>query len=187
VLRLLPAARTPGDGDGRVVAAGLIAGKSPDALPAPMSELEAPFRFGRGPIGTALPSGTVAPAGVPGDDAAREAGAAMTATVSCAAGGVHFSVVTTLAVAVSVTELTFVALAATGIWACRVTALVSDTEPTVQFAVLSPLVQPLVNTGFWLVGADFRATDTPAAEPFLVETVTTNVASCPRCTLDCAR
>jgi hypothetical protein len=44
-----------------------------------------------------------------------------------------------------------------------------------------------VNTGFWLAGAEFRATDTLAAEPFLVETVTTNVASCPRCTLDCAR
>jgi len=171
-----------------VVAAGLMAGKRPDALPAPMSELETPFRFGRGPSGTVLPIGTVVLTGVlEDDDAAGEAWAAMTATVSCAAGGVHFSGVTTLAVAVSVTEPTFVAPAATGIWACRVTALVSGTEPTVQFAVLSPLVQPLVNAGFWLAGAEFRATDTPAAEPFLVETVTTKVASCPRCTLDCAR
>ena len=105
MFRLLPAARTPGDGDGRVVAAGLMAGKRPDALPAPMSELETPFRLGRGPSGTVLPIGAAAPTGVlEDDDAAREAWAAMTATVSCAAGGVHLAWVTTLAVAVSVTR-----------------------------------------------------------------------------------
>ena len=157
-----------------MVAAGLIAGNRPDALPAPMSELETPFRSG------SEPSGTVVPAGVLPEDLAGEAGAAVTATASCAAGGVHFAVVTMLAVAVSVTELTEVAPAATGIWACRLTALAAGTEPTVHVAVLSPLAQPLVNAGFWLDGAEFRATDTSAAEPFLAETVTTNAASCPR-------
>jgi len=39
----------------------------------------------------------------------------VTATVSVAAGGVHFTVVTMLAVAVSFSELTEVAVAATGI------------------------------------------------------------------------
>jgi len=163
-----------------VVAAGLIAGNSPDALPAPISELETPFRSGSEPSGTVVPLGTVVPAGVLPGDSAGEAGAAVTATASCAAGGVHFAVVTMLAVAVSVTELTEVAPAATGIWACRLTALASGTEPTVHVAVLSPLAQPLVNAGFWLDGAEFRATDTSAAEPFLAETVTTNAASCPR-------
>jgi hypothetical protein len=162
-----------------VVAAGLIAGNRPDALPAPMSELETPFRSGSGPSGTVVPAGVV-PAGVLPGDLAGEAGAAVTATASCAAGGVHFAVVTMLAVAVSATELTEVAPAATGIWACRLTALASGTEPAVHVAVLSPLAQPLVNAGCWLDGAEFRATDTSAAEPFLAETVTTNAASCPR-------
>jgi hypothetical protein len=65
--------------------------------------------------------------------------------------------------------------------------LTSGTEPTVQAAVLFPLAQPLVNAGFWLDGAELRATDTPAAEPFLAETSTTNAALWPRWTLDCAR
>ncbi len=53
----------------------------------------------------------------PADDLAGEAGAEVTVTVSAAEGGVHFAVVTMLAVAVSVTEVTEVALAATGICA----------------------------------------------------------------------
>ncbi len=90
------------------MAEGTIAGNRLDALPAPMSELETPLRTGTGPSGRTGSAGTLA-AGV-----AAEADAEMTATVSSAAGGVHFAEVTMLAVAVSVTELTEVASAATG-------------------------------------------------------------------------
>ncbi len=140
-----------------------------------MSELETPFRFGMTPR-----SGIVVP-GPPG--LAGEVDAAVTETVSWAVGGVPGTVLTMLAVAVRVTELTEVALAATGIWASRVTGLVSDTELTVHVAVLAVatiLAQPLVNAGCWLDGAEVRATDTSAAEPFWVESVTTNAALCPR-------
>ena len=151
---------------------GLIAGNRPEASPAPMSWLEMPFRSGIGP------SGSVVPGETPGDDAgadelAADAGAAVTATVSVAAGGVHFAVVTTLAVAVSFTEVTELALAATGICARRDTGCLAWTEPIAQLAVPSPLRQPLVYTGFWLAGSEVRATVTPEAEPFAVETCTT--------------
>ena len=163
-----PGAGVPGEGLG--VADGLIAGNSPEASPAPMSRPETPFRFGIGP------SGSVVSGKTPGDDAtagelAGDADAAVTATVSAADGGVHFSVVTTLAVAVSVTEVSELAPAATGICALRETGCLSDTELTAQLAVPSPLRQPLVNTGFWLVGRAARATVTPDAEPlFPIET-----------------
>jgi hypothetical protein len=125
-------AAVPGAGFGEP--AGVIAGKSPAALPAPMSELAAPLRFGTGPSGSAgsraEPASTAATdtddadfddadfdvAGFD-DEADDAAGAAVTAVVSDAAGGVHFAVVVTLAVAVSVTELTEVAFEATGICA----------------------------------------------------------------------
>jgi hypothetical protein len=108
----------------------------------------------------------------PGEDGAD--GAAVTVTVSAAAGGVHFSVVATLAVAVSVTEVTEVASAAIGICTCKVAGLLSDTALTVQDAVPAPLAQSLVNAGFWLDGLAVRATVTPDAEPlFRVETCTT--------------
>lgn len=90
------------------MAAGLMAGKRLDALPAPMSELETPLRDGMGPSGRTVAAGALA-GGV-----AAEADAEMTATVSPAAGGVHFAEVIILAVAVSVTELTEVAPGATG-------------------------------------------------------------------------
>jgi hypothetical protein len=162
-----------------------MAGNRPAALPAPMSELDTLLRAGMGPSGSglwgdALADGlalALAAAGV----------AALTATASSAAGGVHVAEVTTLAVAVSVTELTELAPDATGIWASRLTVCLSDTEPTVQLAVLSPLAQPLVNVGFWLVGLAASVTDTSEAGPFLVETCTTNAASCPRLMLDCPR
>lgn len=172
-----------------MVAAGLIAGNRPDALPAPMSELdpmselEAPFRLGSGPSGTVVAPTVV----VPEDLEAGAVEAAVTATVSSAAGAVHFAVVVMPAVAVSVTELTEVAPAATGIWASRLTVLVSDTVPIAHAAGLPPWAQPLVNAGCWLDGAELSVTETPAAEPFLADTVTTNAASCPRCTLACAR
>lgn len=158
---------------------GLIAGNRPDALPAPMSELETPFRFGRAPSGTVVPSDAGA------DDLAGEAGAAVTVTVSWAAAGVPFTVLTMLAVAVRVTELTEVAPAATGISASRLTGLAS--ELTVHAAALAVLAQPLVKAGCWLDGAEVRATDTSAAGPFWVETVTTKAALCPRGMLACAR
>jgi hypothetical protein len=130
------------------------------------------LRFGIGPSGSVVPGET--PADVPVGELDGEADAAVTATVSTADGGVHFSVVATLAVAVSFTEVTELALAATGICALRVTSCLSDTELTAQLAVPSPLRQPLVNTGFWLVGLAVRATVTPEAEPpFPVETCTT--------------
>jgi hypothetical protein len=137
-----------------------------------MIRLATPLRFGIGPSGR-LVSGEIPGGDVPADELAGEADAAVTATVSVADGGVHFPVVTTLAVAVSFTEVTELALAATGIWALRDTGCLSDTEPTAQLAVPSPLTQPLVNTGFWLAGSDVRATVTPDAEPFDVETCTT--------------
>ena len=96
----------------------------------------------------------------------------MTAVVPAAAGGVHLAVLTMLAVAVSFTDVTDVALDATAICECRVTGLAVVTEATVHEAVPSPLVQPLVNSGFWLDGWEVSATDTSEAEPFLVETCT---------------
>ncbi len=110
--RLAPCGRIPGDELG--VADGLIAGNRLDALPAPMSELETPLRFGTGPSGSVV-SGDELPA----DDLAGEAdaAAAVTATVSAADGGFHFTEVTMLAVAVSFTEVTEVAPDATGICA----------------------------------------------------------------------
>ncbi len=173
---LCPCGWIPGDELG--VADGLIAGNRLDALPAAMSELETPLpmslfetplRFGIGPSGRGV-CGAAA-----GDDVAREAdaAAAVTATVSAADGGSHLTQVTMLAVAVSFTEVTEVASAATGICALRFAGCLSDTELTVQLAVPSPSAQPLVNVGFRLAGWAARATDTFAADPlFSVETRT---------------
>ena len=152
---------------------GLIAGNRPEALPAPMSWLETPLRFGIGPSGSVL-SGRTPADEVPDLAGEAEAEAAVTATVSAADGGVHFWLVAMLAVAVSFTEVTEVALAATGICALSETGCLSDTELTLQLAVPWPLAQPLVNVGFWLDGWAVRATVTPEAEPlFSVETRTT--------------
>ena len=162
----------PLPGEGLGVAPGLIAGNSPEALPAPMSELETLFRFGTGPSGSVVPGAEGTP---PGDEPPGEPPdvAAVTATVSAADGGVHLAVVVTLAVAVSLTEVTELASAATGICACKVTGFLSDTAPTGQLVVPLPLAQPPVNTGFWLDGWEARATVTAAADPsFLVETCT---------------
>jgi len=158
----------------------MIAGKRPAALPAPMSELDSPLSAGTEPSGSGI-SGDA-----PVDGLAADA-AAVTATVSSAAGGVHFAEVTMLAAAVSVTEPTVLAPDATGIWACRLTGCLSDTKLTVQSAVLSPLAQPLVNVGFWLVGLAESVTDTSEADASSVETSTTNAAVPPRLMLDCPR
>src|SRR5215475_7511543 len=107
------AAWLPGAGLG-VSDDGLIAGNRPEALPAPMIRLATPLRSGIGPSGRLAP-GEIPSGDVPAGELDGEADAAVTETVSVAAGGVHFSVVTTLAVAVSFTEVTELALAATGI------------------------------------------------------------------------
>ena len=46
------------------------------------------------------------------------------------------------------------------------------------------MAQPLVNVGFWLDGCAVSVTVTPVADPFSVETATTNAAFWPRSTLD---
>jgi hypothetical protein len=178
--------RGAGVADGLGVAeaagAGEIAGNRPAALPAPISELETPLSSGRGPSGMMLSGSAFA------DDALAGAlaDAEVTVTVASASGGVHFAVVTMLAVAVSFTELTEVALDATGTCASRSTALSPETEVTVQVAVLSPVVQPLVKVGFWLDGWAVSVTETSAAEPFSVETATVYAAVWPRSMLDFA-
>jgi hypothetical protein len=139
------------------------------ALPAPMSRLASAFRFGISPGGSGKVD-TLGEAVADEDDLA--AAAEVTAVVPAAAGGVHLAVLVTLAVAVSFTDVTDVALDATAICALRFTGLVVVTEATVHEAVLSPLVQPLVNSGFWLDGWEVSVTDTFEAEPFLVETCT---------------
>jgi hypothetical protein len=152
---------------------GLIVGNRPAALPAPISWLASPFRSGTGP------SGTTPRFVAPGEALALAepfplvAEAAVTAVVSAAAGGVHFAVVATLAVAVSFTELTAVAFDATAIWASRLTVFLAVTEPMLQEAVPSPFEQPLLKAGFWLDGWAVSATDTSEAGPFWVETCTT--------------
>ena len=170
---LAPCGWRPGGELGMAV--GLIAGNKPDALPAliselePISELEMPLRFGM------VPSGSVVADAEPlaGDLAGEAEAAAVTATLTAAEGGVHFTEVAMLAVAVSFTAVTEVAPDATGICASRSAGCLPDTELTVQLAIPPPLAQPLVNVGFWLEGWATRATDTFAAEPlFSVETRT---------------
>ncbi len=109
----------------------------------------------------------------------------MTAVVSAAAGGVHFEVVATAAVAVSFTEATEVAFDATATLAPRVTACLSVTEAILHEAVPSPLAvpsflavpsslaQPLLNLGRTLDGCAASPTVMPDADPFFVETCTT--------------
>jgi hypothetical protein len=136
-----------------------------------MSELETLLRFGTGPSGSVVPGAAGGALGL--DDGEPPPEAAVTATVSAAAGGAHLAEVVMLAVAVSFTEETEVASDATGICACRLTACLSDTALTGQLAdpLLSP--QPPVNRGFWLDGWEVRATVTWDADPpSLVETCT---------------
>ena len=149
---------------GLVMGDGVMSGNSPAALPAPMSRLASAFRFGMGP------SGSVVRFVAPGEALADEA--PVTDVVPVAEGGVHLAVVATLAVAVSFSELTEVAFDATAICAFRVAGAVAVTELTVQEAVPSPLVQPLVKSGFWVDGDAASPTDTFEAEPPLVETCT---------------
>ena len=159
----------------------VMAGKSWAALPAPMSTLAAPFRLGMGPSGSAprlvIPAGSAAGESAAEADAdaeaEAEAEAEVTAVVSAAAGGVHFEVVATVAVAVSFTEATEVAFDATATLAPRVTACLSVTEAMLHEAVPSSLAQPLLNSGRTLDGCAASATVTPDADPFFAETCTT--------------
>jgi hypothetical protein len=156
---------------------GLIVGNRPAALPAPMSKLASPLRAGMGP------SGSTARFGVAGEAFAFTfalalaladfaGAAAVTAVVMAAAGGVHVAVVTTLAVAVSFTEVTEVAVDATAIWAFRLVGWAVVTDLTPHTAVPLPEPQPLLNVGFWLDGCAVSATDTSEADPFWVEICT---------------
>ena len=165
---------------------GLIAGNRPAALPAPMSMLASPLRAGM------CPSGSTARFGAAGEALTDFAGAAavtaaVTAVVMAAAGGVHIVVVTTLAVAVSFTEVTEVAFDATVIRAFRLAGCFVVTELRLHDAVPSPLAHPLLNVGFWLDGCAVSATDTSEADPFWVVTCTTKVAVWPRLMLDWER
>ena len=162
-------------GPGLASGDGLIAGNRLAALPAPMSKLAWPLRAGMGP------SGRTARFGVAGEAFAFAVAfaladlagvAAVTAVVVAAAGGVHVAVVTTLAVTVSFTEVTEVAVDATAIWAFRLVGWVV-TELTPHTAVPLPEAQPLLNVGFWLDGCAVSATDTSEADPFWVEIWTT--------------
>ena len=122
---------------------GVMIGKSCVALPASISVLPTPFRSGIGPSGSAG-SGK----GLSGGGLRECAEVAVTVVVSATVGAFQFCVVAMLAVAVSLTNLTEVALDATAIWACRTTGRLTETELTVHAAVPSPLVQPLVNVAF---------------------------------------
>lgn len=82
------------------------------ALPAPMSRLPSAFRFGISPGGSGNED-TLGEAVADGSVVAAE----VTEVVPAAAGGVHLTVVTMLAVAVSFTEATDVAFEATAICA----------------------------------------------------------------------
>ncbi len=132
---------------------------------------------GTAPIGRAFSAGVI-PVDVRGvAEAGGEVVAAVTLTATAAAGGVQTALVVALAVAVSLTDVTEEAPDATGTCASAETAFVSVTEPTAHFAVPSPVPQPLVNVGVRLDGCVPSATDTPAADPFLVETWTVKEAS----------
>jgi hypothetical protein len=178
----VPVAVAVAVGPGLARGDGLIVGNRPAALPAPMSKLAWPLRAGMGP------SGSTARFGVAGEAFAFAfafafalalaladfaGAAAVTAVVMAAAGGVHAAVVTTLAVTVSLTEVTEVAVDATAIWALRLVGWAVVTELTPHTAVPLPEAQPLLNVGFWLDGCAVSATDTSEADPFWVEICTT--------------
>jgi hypothetical protein len=78
-----------------------------------------------------------------------------------------------VAVAVSFTELTEVAVVATAIPAFRLTACLSVTDARVHEAVPSPSAQPLLNLGSTLDGCAVSVTVTSAADPFFAEICTT--------------
>ena len=122
---------------------GVMIGTSCVALPAAMYVLPTPFRSGIGPSGS---SGSGR--GLSGGGLRECAEVEVTAVVWAAVGAFQFCVMAMLAVAVSLTNLTAVALDATAIWACRTTGRLTETELTVHAAVPSPLVQPLVNVAF---------------------------------------
>ncbi len=102
-----------------------------------------------------------------------EADGPVTVTVSTAVGGVQVAVVVMVAVAVSVTDVTDVAVGATGICACRTTGVFAVTEAMAHDADPLPPAQPLLNVGFWPAGFAVSVTDTSEADPPSVPTSTT--------------
>ena len=122
-------------------------------------------------------------AGVLVGDALAEAAAA-TLTVWDAAGMAAMAgLVAASAVAVSVTEVTEVALEETAIWACSwyaAGATEVPSDPIVQVADPFPPGQRPVNVAAWPCGAVASVTDTPDAGPFWAETWTVNDAAWPR-------
>lgn len=92
-----------------------------------------------------------------------------------------------LPVAVSFTDLTDVAVAAMGTWACSCVCWESEwTVPREQEFVPS-LAQPAVNLGFWLDGEVVSLTTTLPTLPLVDQTVTFHRAECPRATLASSR
>lgn len=165
------AAATSGPGLALAPRDGPIVGNRFAALPGP-TMLASPFRAGMGPSGSTARCCAATGEAEPFGEAVPFAAAAVTAVVSAAAGGVHFVVVATLAVAISFTELTEVAFDPTGICAFRLMAFVV-TELRWHVAVPSSLAHPPLKVGFWLVGCAVSAIVTSEADPFLVDTCTT--------------
>jgi hypothetical protein len=178
---------------------GLRVGNRPEALPPGLSADPVPFRYGRFPTcsgDVTSPDGTggmlslvVVPEVELEDELEGEvdpAGGVVTETVSDTWGSFARCAVT--AVAVSLTDVTVVAV--TGTVTCAASWRAADAEATVpraHDAVSSSLPQPMLNSGFWLVGVTDRRTVVPGALPFLVQASTTHCAVWPRSTLVCAR
>jgi hypothetical protein len=158
-----------GVGPGLTVGDRPIVGNRAAALPGPMSMLDSLFKTGTGPSGSTVRCAALGEALA---DVFVDAEAAVTTVVSAAAGGFH-PVLVTLAVAISVTELTAVAFAATAICAVRLAGCVVVTELMLHEVLPLPWAQPLLNRGFWLDGCAVNATHTSEADPFCVETCTT--------------
>jgi hypothetical protein len=117
-------------------------------------------------------------------DLPGDATGALTVTVAAAAGSVVIAILAAAsAVAVSVTEVTEVAVEATGICAC-IWYEAGDTEvasvPITQVADPFPLGHRPVKVATWPCGAALSVTDTPEAGPFWAETCTVYDAAWPR-------
>jgi hypothetical protein len=147
-----------------------------DSLDTPIGDPR-PFRLGKGPSGSvvALCAEVFAAEALADGDAVPddEAEVPVTVTVSAALGGVQVALVLMVAVAFSMTEVTDVAVDATGTCASRITGFAAATEAMVHDAAPFPLAQPLLNAGFWPVGLAVSVTVTSEAGPSFVATCTT--------------
>jgi hypothetical protein len=101
----------------------------------------------------------------------EDAEADVTVTVSDALGS--FVRCVACPVAVSFTDVTDVAVAATAIFACSSVDAPADSVPMLHEDPPSPLAQPTVNSAFSVLGAAARSTTTAVAPvPFSAETLT---------------